>query len=153
YLLTLLAWWRFLETRRWHLYGAAVVCFLGAMLSKTIVCTLPAALLLLTWWRESPTWRQAIALCAPFLIIRSGLALITIWREHVEPHPDVGLPSLDLLQHVLLAARVLWFYAAKLVWPVDLMTVYPQWVIDVHSPWQYVPLIGALAVPAVLWGY
>jgi hypothetical protein len=30
-----------------------------------------------------------------------------------------------------------WFYAWKVLWPSDLMFVYPRWKIDVGQWWQY----------------
>ncbi|MEW6270859.1 MAG: O-GlcNAc transferase, partial [Thermodesulfobacteriota bacterium] len=34
------------------LYALALLLFLGGLLAKTVVCTLPAALLLLVWWQR-----------------------------------------------------------------------------------------------------
>src|SRR5208282_2939241 len=37
---------------RWKWYGLALLLFLAALLSKTVVCSLPAALLLARWWKQ-----------------------------------------------------------------------------------------------------
>ena len=56
--------------------------------------------------------------------------------------------ALTLPQRLLLAGRVPWFYAWKVLWPSDLMFIYPRWKIDPGEWWQYLfPLaLAALAV-------
>lgn len=146
YLLAVLFWLRFVESRRRLHYGAALGLFVGAMLSKTVTCTLPLVLILLTWWKAPRAWRWTLPRIVPFLIVAAGLSAITVWRE-----PDEVHTSLSLIERLLIAGRAVWFYAAKLVFPVDLMMVYPQWTIDAHDPLQYIPLIATLAVPITLW--
>ncbi|HUI26211.1 MAG TPA: tetratricopeptide repeat protein, partial [Candidatus Kryptonia bacterium] len=52
---------------------------------------------------------------------------------------------------LLVAGRALWFYVAKLLWPVDLVTTYPLWNIDSRSPAQWTFPAAALAAIAALW--
>ena len=52
YLAAALVYLRFDETRRRRWYFFAFGLFIAAMLSKTVTCTLPAALLLVFWWRR-----------------------------------------------------------------------------------------------------
>jgi tetratricopeptide (TPR) repeat protein len=56
--------------------------------------------------------------------------------------------ALTLVERLLLAGRVPWFYAWKVVWPSNLMFTYPRWKIDPGEWWQYLfPLgLAALAV-------
>jgi tetratricopeptide (TPR) repeat protein len=60
--------------------------------------------------------------------------------------------ALTFVQRLLLAGRVPWFYAWKVLWPSNLMFFYPRWKIDVGQWWQYLfPLgLAALAVALVL---
>jgi tetratricopeptide (TPR) repeat protein len=58
--------------------------------------------------------------------------------------------ALTLLQRFLLAGRVIWFYAGKLVWPVNLAFSYPRWNIDPAIWWQYLYPAGVLAVAVVV---
>ena len=37
---------------RWYWYLGALVLFMAALLSKTVTCSLPAALLLVCWWKK-----------------------------------------------------------------------------------------------------
>ena len=59
--------------------------------------------------------------------------------------------SFSWLQRLLIASHALWFYAGKLVWPVNLTFSYPRW--DIHSgdPLQYVWAMGCLGVAWFLW--
>ena len=52
YLAAVLVWLRFLEQPRPWRYGLALLLFAAGLLSKSIVVTLPAALLILQWWKE-----------------------------------------------------------------------------------------------------
>lgn len=52
YLASALAYVRFDETRRRRSYAWATVCFVLALLTKTVTATLPAALLVMLWWRR-----------------------------------------------------------------------------------------------------
>jgi tetratricopeptide (TPR) repeat protein len=50
------------------------------------------------------------------------------------------------------AARALWFYASKLLWPARLTFIYPRWAISAMGAWQWLFSLGAVAGVAVLWG-
>ena len=45
----------------------------------------------------------------------------------------------QLEEHALLAGRIAWFYAGKLVWPFGLSFMYPRWELDAGSivQWLY----------------
>lgn len=154
YLLTTLVWLRFVEHRRWYSYALAFVLFVSAMLSKPIACTLPPVLLLLAWWKEPARWRREIPYVVPLLVIGIALGLVTVWRQRFDT-PDIlpGPWRLSLLERALLAGRAVWFYVGKLLWPTNLMTIYPLWKIDAGAPQQYVFPVAALAVLAGLWLY
>jgi tetratricopeptide (TPR) repeat protein len=77
--------------------------------------------------------------------------LFTAW---VERHYVGALGvhfTLSLAQRLLLAGRVIWFYLAKLVWPVNLMFVYPRWNLDARVWWQWLFPLGVVALTAALW--
>ncbi|MFT5131001.1 MAG: tetratricopeptide (TPR) repeat protein [Rhodothermales bacterium] len=41
------------------------------------------------------------------------------------------------IERCLIAGRALWFYAAKVAWPVPLIFIYPRWEVDMSQWWQY----------------
>ncbi len=66
------------STATWAL---ALVLFLLGLLSKTVVCTLPAALVLLLWWQRGRLVARDLAWLAPFFVLGAALALVTVRME------------------------------------------------------------------------
>jgi len=129
-------------------YGLAFALFVGALLSKTVACSLPAAVLLIVWWKRGKIgWRDARPL-APFFAVGLVSGLVTAWIEKHRVGATGPEWSLTISERVLIAGRALWFYGGKLVWPGDLNFVYPRWVIDAGAWWQW--LFPAAAAGAVL---
>jgi tetratricopeptide (TPR) repeat protein len=132
-------------------YWLALGLFVCAMLSKTVACSLPAALLLVSWWKHGRLrWREAAAL-TPFFAVGIGLGLLTVW---IEKH-NVGARgpdwALTFFERVLIAGRALWFYAGKLLWPTRLTFIYPRWEVNAAQAWQWLFPAAALGVVAALW--
>lgn len=131
-------------------YVVALACFVAALLSKTVTCSLPAALLLIAWWqRGRVTWRDARPLL-PFFALGGGLAMVTVRLE--QGHVGAVGPDweLSLLDRCLIAGRALWFYVTTLAWPATLTFIYPRWDIDATAWWQYFFPLGAAAVVITL---
>jgi tetratricopeptide (TPR) repeat protein len=137
----------------WWLYGWALALFLLALLSKTAVCTLPAALMLVLWWKHGRIGLRDVLFLTPLFVMGVGLGLLTAWMEADPGHVAASGGDWDhsLVEHFLIAGRAVWFYAGKLFWPATLIFVYPRWQIDAGAWWQYVYPAAALAVMAGLW--
>jgi tetratricopeptide (TPR) repeat protein len=77
-----------------------------------------------------------------------GLAfgMTTVWLEKHHVGALGSAWDLNVTERFLLAGRALWFYAAKLVWPQDLIFNYPRWKIDSSVLWQYLYPLGILLV-------
>ena len=149
YLGAVCLWLRFLERPRWRWYGLALALFVAGLLSKSIVVTLPAALLIIQWWKHGLVTRQDVVRLVPFfaaaLLITAGdLSFYRSGRV-------VGSLDYSLMERFLIASRALWFYAGKLVWPADLAVIYPLWDIRVGDPRAWLYPAGALALAAALW--
>ena len=66
--------------------------------------------------------------------------------------PTLPSPLIILfMSGALIASRALWFYAEKLLWPMNLAVIYPRWEIDVADPLGWGYLAAAAAVAATLW--
>ncbi len=152
YLGAMLVYLRFDESRRRAHYLVALVLFALALLTKTSTVTLPAALLVILWWqRGTLTWRGDVLPVAPFFLLSIANGLMTIWVERVLIGAEGASFNLTFLQHILLAGRIIWFYLAKLLWPANLVFVYPRWTIDPTQWWQWIFPIAVLAVTVALW--
>ena len=134
--------------RRW--YAASLVLFVAALLSKTVVCSLPAALLLVLWWRRGRVGGRDLLDLLPFFAVGLLLAAVTVFveREHVGAAGSGW--TLSLSQRVLVAGRALWFYAMKLLLPYPLVFIYPRWNVDASAWWQSLFPTAAVAVVAIL---
>jgi protein O-mannosyl-transferase len=147
-----LVYLRFDRTRKRPDYWLALGLFLLALLSKTVTATLPAALLVLLWWRRGRLGmiRDVLPLL-PFLAIGVPAGLVTAWVERKLIGAEGVDFGLSVTQHVLLASRVIWFYAGKLVWPMNLIFTYPRWTIDPAAWQQYLFVVGLVALAGLLW--
>ena len=154
-LLSLLAWIEFVEDRpkpAWGYYALALIFYGLALSGKTTACTLPAALLLILWLRHQPIgiarWLQVV----PFVVMGLGMGLVTVWWERYHQGTEGGVFSLGLLERFLIAGRAVWFYPAKLLWPVNLTFSYPRWTINPADPLAYGWLVaGVGAAAAIYW--
>ncbi len=158
YLMAGLAWLRFwpvdaerpiLSSRKWYL--VALLAFFGALLSKTVTCSLPAAILLVRWWKHGRLSRRDWAWTAPMFSLGVAMAWVTATLEKAH----VGAQGLEwnwpLVDRVLIAGRALWFYVAKLVFPARLTFIYPRWQIDSSAAWQYLFPLMAIVALVTLW--
>ena len=132
-------------------YLLALLLFVAALLSKTVTCSLPAALLLVIWWKRGRMTPRDIVFLAPFLVIGLVMAMTTVWleRSHVlAVGPEWNLSPID---RILIAGRAVWFYLAKLVLPVNLSFIYPRWTIDPRDAVQWAFPLGVVVALGVLW--
>ena len=147
YLAAVLVWLRFLEQSRPWRYSLALLLFAAGLLSKSIVVTLPVALLIVQWWKEGCITVRDLRRLAPFFLV----ALVITAVDFFSYGSRLGSLDYSLPERMLLASRALWFYAGKLVWPTDLAVIYPRWDISLGDPWAWLYLAGATALAAALW--
>jgi tetratricopeptide (TPR) repeat protein len=138
----------------------ALSLFVLALLSKTVTATLPAALLVILWWQRGRIdWRRDVLPLLPWFALGLTGGLFTAWVEHrffITVHTSMGTAgtdfSLTFFERCLLAGRVICFYLGKLVWPADLMFMYPRWKVDSAVWWQYLFPLGVVAlVVGLVW--
>jgi tetratricopeptide (TPR) repeat protein len=155
-LLYLAAAWFYLEyddSRSGRSYLLATALFVLALFSKTVTATLPAALLVVMWWRRGRLdWRRDVLPLVPLLAIGVGAGVGTAWLERAQ----IGAEGLEfrftLVERCLIAARAIWFYLRTLVWPAGLNFNYPRWQVSQAVWWQYLyPLAVAVALLVLWW--
>jgi tetratricopeptide (TPR) repeat protein len=153
YLLSALAYFRFDEERRPRWYLAALGLFFLALLSKTVTATLPAGLLVVLWWRRGRlSWRRDVVPLLPWLALAAAGGLTTAWVEERYIGAQGTHFGLGLVARCLVAGRAVWFYLGTLVWPANLVFIYPRWVIDPRLLGQFLYPAAAAAVLLILWG-
>ena len=156
YLACVLVWLPFLEApaggarRRGDLrrYGLALVLFAAGLLAKNMVVTLPAALVVLHWWRRGRVTRgDALRLVPLFLLAFAFIALDMALVTTATP----AAFGYSVIERLLIAARAIWFYVGKLAWPADLAVIYPRWEVAVGDVAGWLALAAAVGAAAGLW--
>jgi tetratricopeptide (TPR) repeat protein len=137
--------------RSWGLYAFSLFLFVCALLSKTVTCSLPAAILLVLWWKQARIYWRDILTLIPYFVVGALFGLTTVWLEKYQVGAYGAEWALSFLDRCLVAGRALWFYAGKLLWPHNLTFIYPRWLIDAGVWWQYLFPAAALAVISIVW--
>ena len=152
YLAAFLAWLRFTDEpqagRGGRHYVLALALFAAGMLCKSIVVTLPAAFVIVSWWKRGRVTGSDLSRAAPFFVVGAAIAAADLSFYDVREPLSLGYTAVERL---LIAAHALWFYAGKLLWPGGLAVIYPHWETGAGDPvaWGYVA--AGVAVAAVLW--
>jgi protein O-mannosyl-transferase len=129
----------------------ATLLFVLSLLTKPVTVTLPAALLVILWWQRGRlAWRRDVRPLVPWFVLSIVSGLFAAWVEHdVLGARGEGF-SLSPAQRLLLPGHVFWFYLSKLVWPTELIFVYPRWAVDPAVWWQWLYPAGLIALMAGL---
>src|SRR4051794_21872006 len=76
---------RFDDSRRAKFYLTAFVLFSLGLLAKTVIATLPAALLVIFWWQRGKlSWRRDVLPLLPFFAAGLAASFVTIWMERTQ---------------------------------------------------------------------
>jgi tetratricopeptide (TPR) repeat protein len=151
YMAAALAYLRFDSGRRWGSYALGTALFALALLSKSVTATLPAAILVVVWWKRGRiSLKGDVLALAPWFAMSAAAGCMTSWMERNFIGASGAPFRLGLVERILVAGRVAWFYLGKLLWPADLVFIYPRWTVDSHAAWQYLFPASALAVLAAL---
>ncbi len=131
-------------------YALSLVMFIAALLSKTVACTLPVTLMLITWWKRGRLKAWDVLAVAPMLVLGAAAGLMTVLVEKYHVGAQGEEWELSFSGHILLASRAAWFYVAKLFWPWKLIFIYPRWMVDPAQLRQWIFPILLAGVPGCL---
>ena len=131
-------------------YAIALLLFICALASKTVTSTLPAAILVIIWWKRGRITRRDVLPLIPFFLIGLTMSAVTGYLEHTHVGADgtrIVELNLNPIQRIFIASRAIWFYAAKLLLPINLAFIYPRWdSIDRAAPWLWTFTIALVAI-------
>lgn len=152
YLLSAHAYLMWQTARRPGVYLLAAAFFVLALGAKSVTATLPAALLVLEWWRRGRVaWRRDGVALLPWFLIAGAAGLTTVWLERHHIGAEGAAFALTPFERLVLAGRVVWFYLGKLLWPGELAFFYPRWDVPALAL-TWVPfLMGTLLVTVLFW--
>ena len=138
----------------WGWYGASLALFALALLSKSVTCSLPAALILIMLYQRRPMNVKRLLPLAPMFILGLLAAMHTahIEREHVGAE---GIEfALSWVDRLFIASKALLFYPGKIIWPHPLIFIYPRWETGIASLTNYLAVfaVAGLGIFAI-WLY
>src|SRR6266481_3955034 len=143
---------KFDEGRSRRSYALALGLFLLGVLSKTAIVTLPFALLVIFWWkRDAISWRRDVVPLIPFFFLSAAAGLMTSWVEYGNIGYKASTLAFSPVDRCLIAGRAFWFQLGKVLWPSNLMFVYPRWEINAAVGWQYLFPLAVLGLLGILW--
>ena len=148
YLLAVGCWLRYRERPQAGTYLALLAFYLAGTLSKTVAITLPATLLVWVWWQQGRITARDFSQVAPLFLL--GLVIGGYGISHYATETPTAAEH-SLAESVIIAAKALWFYAGKLLWPEPLLFIYHHWDKNPAQLLNWLPVLGALALAAALW--
>jgi protein O-mannosyl-transferase len=154
YLGAALAYLGFDGDRRRGNYALALGLFILGLMAKTVIATLPAALLVVFWWQRGKwSWQRDVVPLIPFFTVGIVAGLFTAWVEQTFIIGTAGSEfNFSIVERFLIAGRATWFYLGKLFWPINLVFIYPRWQVSQGVWWQYLfPATMALLLGTLVW--
>jgi len=148
WMLTLIAYAHYAKTPSRKRYALMLAAFLGAVMSKPSVVTLPFVLLLLDWWPLA-RWRTLSELGAmakekiPMFIVVAAMSVLTFIGQSIDG-ATVELSALPLWYRIWNALLGYARYLGKFLWPADLGVLYPL------GKMNGLEVFGAFALLAVI---
>ena len=142
-------WLRFRESPRLKTYALALSLYVLALLSKSIAVTLPATLLVLLWWKQERVTAHDIMRLLPFFIVGFVITLGD-YLFYASREEQLSF-AYSFVERALIAAQALWFYVGKLLWPADLMVIYPHWDVSAKNPIAWLFVVAIVGMLILLW--
>ncbi len=140
------------ETRSRRAYAGALALFFLSLLCKTVTATLPAALLVLFWWKRNRIdLRRDVRPLLPWFLLAALLGWFTSWVERHYVGAKGENFDLSFAERILVAGRALWFYLGQIIWPARLNFVYFRWTPNALVIWQWLFPLGAFAMGIGCW--
>jgi tetratricopeptide (TPR) repeat protein len=131
-------------------YWLSFSLFVLGLFTKTVTATLPAALLVVFWWQRGTLSGRDVRPLVLLFLAGAAAGALTAWVERKLIGAEGAQFDLSLVERALIAGRAIWFYVGKLIWPADLVFIYPRWDVDPAVWWQWLFPLFALAVTAAL---
>ena len=130
------------------LYVGSLAAFTLGLLSKSIVVTLPVMLLVYHWWRNGRVSKREFIRTLPFFAVAAVVTVGDLAYYTARESVSLDIPPTERAQ---IMARSMWHYAHKLLWPADLLPIYPRWDVNGGDFVGWVLIAGAIAVVVGLW--
>ena len=107
-------------------YRRSLLFFILALLSKPMAVTLPVVLLILDWYplKRVPSlkaFRRMLTEKLPFIALSVASSIVTVFAER----KAMFAVDISLTARLLVAVKSLIYYLWKMIWPLNLVPLYP----------------------------
>lgn len=134
------------ESQRKSMLSLSLGLFIGGVLSKVMVITLPVVMLMMDVLERRPIDRRALLEKLPFFTISVVFGIIALFGK------AKILVTTSLLQKMLMACKATMFTIATFIVPSDLSVMYPYTnVIKFSSPDIAIPVLLTIALLMTAW--
>ena len=158
WLLTLLAWVRYVEQPGPRRYGFALVCYALGLMSKPMLVTLPFLLVVLDWWplqrisargvsgaaADDTGWPKLIREKIPFLVL-AGVSCVVTFIVQQKGGAVTSMQVIPLARRAANIPVAYVTYLRKMFWPSDLSAFYP-----LPGAWPAIYVTAAVIILAVI---
>jgi Tfp pilus assembly protein PilF len=139
------------QAKRQRLYAGSIIFFLLSMFAKTSVVAFPVVTLVYAWWKRGTVTKRDVILALPLFAVSIVLGLVTMsyqWGRAIGQEKIIvgDLFSVGgFASRTAIAGMAILHYLASIVWPVNLLPIYPRWEVDPPKAWMFLawPVIGA----------
>jgi len=154
FMLTLLAYLRYVRGQTWQRMAVVAVCFAFGLMSKPMLVTTPIILLLLDYWpfdrfKKQRFWKLILEKI-PFVILSVGSCAATLIAQQVAIGSTESLPLASRIDNALVTYVN---YLRQMFWPVDLVPFYihPEWRLGIWEIIGAIILLAGITAAMFLW--
>ncbi|UPA23086.1 tetratricopeptide repeat protein [Candidatus Peribacteria bacterium] len=131
--------------RKWMLYAVSIILFLLGLLSKVMVLTLPAVLILMDLYENRQWSKRMIHEKIPYAVLSIIFGIVALLGKQ-----DIVTQS-TIVEKMLMAAKSTIFYVWSYLWPDRLSVLYPySKPIILASPDFFVPVLLVTAMIGIM---
>ncbi|MGD0745899.1 MAG: tetratricopeptide repeat protein [Verrucomicrobiota bacterium] len=134
-------------------FTLSLLAFVLALLSKTTAVMLPPVLLLCAAWQRRRITRQDVLHTSPYFVLALAFGLMSLWFQKHQALVGESLAHASFGEKLAGAGQNFWFYLGKALLPVHLSVFYVREKIDAAAPAAYLPVLLAVAVFVLCWGF
>ncbi len=148
WVLTMLAYFRWTQTRTPGRYAAMLAAFVAGMIAKPMLVTLPFALLLLDYWPlRRLRWPASVVEKLPLFALAAAASWLAVVSQR-RVDAVVSVEDIPLSARLANAVLSLGWYVEKTFWPTQLAVFYPH--AGPFWPWPAVLATGAALLAITL---
>ena len=152
YLGSALAYLEFDRERKKAFYATALGLFLLALMAKTVIANCLPRCFCVSVEAGELVMEEGHASAGS--VLHRGYRLRVFTRRGVE-QKFIGAEGSEFkfsfIERLLIAGRAFWFYLEKLLWPANLVFIYPHWNVSEWVWWQYLFPAAVFLLLTVLW--